>query len=108
MRVFLDAIGASELPDERVKAMEDAGVQVRWFNPLHPWQLEETNYRTHRKVIVIDGQLAFIGGAGLADHWRGDARNEFPRGLDALFCADGEVLGLPRSTRIGDSLQEVA
>ncbi|CAM5258594.1 PhnH OS=Stutzerimonas stutzeri OX=316 GN=phnH PE=4 SV=1 [Stutzerimonas stutzeri] len=36
------------------------------------------------------------------------ARNDFPRGLDALFCADGEVLGLPRSTRIGDSLQEVA
>ncbi|KIZ33596.1 MAG: phosphonate C-P lyase system protein PhnH [Pseudomonas sp. K35] len=35
-------------------------------------------------------------------------RNDFPRGLDALFCADGEVLGLPRSTRIGDSLQEVA
>lgn len=36
------------------------------------------------------------------------ARNDFPRGLDALFCADGEVLGLPRSTRISDSLQEVA
>lgn len=36
------------------------------------------------------------------------ARNDFPRGLDALFCADGEVLGLPRSTRIGDSLKEVA
>ncbi|WP_418643648.1 phosphonate C-P lyase system protein PhnH [Stutzerimonas kunmingensis] len=36
------------------------------------------------------------------------ARNDFPRGLDALFCAEGEVLGLPRSTRIGDSLQEVA
>ena len=36
------------------------------------------------------------------------ARNDFPRGLDALFCADGEVLGLPRSTCIGDSLQEVA
>lgn len=36
------------------------------------------------------------------------ARNDFPRGLDALFCSDGEVLGLPRSTRIGDSLQEVA
>ncbi|MBE7374484.1 phosphonate C-P lyase system protein PhnH [Pseudomonas lopnurensis] len=36
------------------------------------------------------------------------ARSDFPRGLDALFCADGEVLGLPRSTRIGDSLAEVA
>ncbi|HCG40698.1 MAG TPA: phosphonate C-P lyase system protein PhnH [Pseudomonas sp.] len=36
------------------------------------------------------------------------ARNDFPRGLDALFCAEGEVLGLPRSTRISDSLQEVA
>jgi cardiolipin synthase len=76
IRVVLDAIGASDLPDESVKQLEDAGVQIRWFNPLHPWQLEETNYRTHRKVLVIDGRLAFIGGVGLADHWRGDARNE--------------------------------
>jgi len=76
IRVVLDAIGASDLPEENVKQLEEAGVQIRWFNPLHPWQLEETNYRTHRKVIVIDGRLAFIGGVGLADHWRGDARNE--------------------------------
>jgi cardiolipin synthase len=76
VRVVLDSIGASDLPAESVRQLEDAGVQIRWFNPLHPWQLEETNYRTHRKVAVVDGSVAFIGGAGLADHWRGDARNE--------------------------------
>ena len=76
VRIVLDAIGASDLPGDRVTQLEDAGVQVRWFNPLHPWQFEETNYRTHRKVTVIDGNVAFIGGVGLADHWRGDARNE--------------------------------
>jgi cardiolipin synthase len=76
VRVVLDSIGASDLPSEHVKQLEDAGVQVRWFNPLHPWEFEETNYRTHRKVIVVDGTVAFIGGAGLADHWQGDARNE--------------------------------
>ena len=31
------------------------------------------NYRTHRKVLVVDGSVAFTGGLGLADHWIGDA-----------------------------------
>lgn len=74
VRVVIDAFGAGDLPGDYVTSLEDAGVQVRWFNPLHPWRLEESNYRTHRKVLVIDGEVAFTGGVGLADHWRGDAR----------------------------------
>jgi cardiolipin synthase len=75
VRVVIDAFGAADLPGDYVTSLEDAGVQVRWFNPLHPWRLEESNYRTHRKVLVVDGDVAFTGGVGLADHWRGDARN---------------------------------
>lgn len=33
------------------------------------------NYRTHRKVLVVDGTDAFTGGAGVADHWRGQAQD---------------------------------
>ncbi|WP_312941383.1 phosphonate C-P lyase system protein PhnH [Stutzerimonas balearica] len=44
-----------------------------------------------------------------AAFWPQRARHDIaPRGLDALFCADGEVLGLPRTTRIGPSLEAVA
>ncbi len=56
--------------------MKDAGVQVQWFRPLARFQAHKANHRTHRKVLVVDEQVAFTGGVGIADEWTGDARNE--------------------------------
>jgi cardiolipin synthase len=53
--------------------MQGAGVQIGWFNPVTDTKLEEVNYRTHRKILVVDGSVAFVGGIGQADHWLGDA-----------------------------------
>jgi cardiolipin synthase A/B len=75
VRVVLDAIGG-ELSAESEKRLTDAGVSVVTFNPVRPWTIEETNYRTHRKVLVVDGEVAFTGGIGLADHWLGNADAE--------------------------------
>jgi cardiolipin synthase len=75
VRLVLDAFG-SELSSETEQKLRDAGVGVVLFNPLRPWTIEETNYRTHRKVLVADGDVAFIGGIGLADHWKGNADAE--------------------------------
>jgi cardiolipin synthase len=74
VRVVLDGFGAS-LSDESEKKLTDAGVQVVWFNLVRPWSLEEANYRTHRKVLVVDGEIGFTGGLGLADHWQGHAQS---------------------------------
>ncbi len=74
VRIVLDAMGG-ELSRESQKQLTDAGVTLVWFNSLRPWTLEETNYRTHRKVLVVDGTIAFTGGVGLADHWLGDAED---------------------------------
>jgi cardiolipin synthase A/B len=75
VRVVLDAVGG-ELSRESADTLTRAGAHVRWFNPIRPWSIEETNYRTHRKVLVVDGQVAFTGGIGLADHWAGHAQDE--------------------------------
>jgi cardiolipin synthase len=75
VRIVLDAFGG-KLSDESQKQLTDAGATLVWFNPIRPWTLEETNYRTHRKVLVVDGSVAFTGGIGLADHWAGDAEDE--------------------------------
>jgi len=75
VRVVLDAIGG-ELSRESQQMLTDAGASVVTFNPVRPWTIEETNYRTHRKVLVVDGSVAFTGGIGLADHWLGDADAE--------------------------------
>ena len=37
------------------------------------YSLEEVNYRTHRKILVVDGETGFTGGVGVADHWLGNA-----------------------------------
>lgn len=75
VRIVLDAIGG-ELSRATQQKLADAGVSIVIFNPIRPWTLEETNYRTHRKVLVVDGEVAFTGGIGLADHWLGNADAE--------------------------------
>ena len=73
VRIVLDAFG-SALSDESQNRLKRAGVQIAWFNTVRPWTIEEANYRTHRKVLVVDGNVAFTGGLGLADHWLGHAQ----------------------------------
>ena len=75
VRIVLDGYGANDLPEASVQMLEAAGVRVVWFNRLRPWSVDRVNYRTHRKVLVVDGTVAFTGGVGLADHWRGTAQD---------------------------------
>ena len=74
VRVLLDAMGARSLDRELVHVIEDAGGQVAWFRPVGKAHWEATR-RTHRKVMICDEHVAFTGGVGIADEWRGDARN---------------------------------
>ncbi|MGH9222202.1 MAG: phospholipase D-like domain-containing protein [Vicinamibacterales bacterium] len=74
VRMILDPIG-SVLGSDNQERLKKAGVQLTWFNPLRFWALEETNYRTHRKTLVVDGEVAFTGGMGIADQWLGQAQD---------------------------------
>ncbi len=75
VRIVLDPVGSSlgSKSSDRLKA---AGAQLAWFNPLGFFSLEEVNYRTHRKTMVVDGAVAFTGGMGVADHWIGHAQDQ--------------------------------
>jgi len=74
--VLLDAWGAHRLDRALIDMMQDAGIRVRWFRPLHRLRPAKANHRTHRKVMVVDEATGFTGGVGIADEWNGDARNE--------------------------------
>ena len=76
VRVLLDAWGCASIEQSLVSEMENAGVRLRWFRPLHRLQPTKANHRTHRKVMIVDEATGFTGGVGIADEWRGDARNE--------------------------------
>jgi cardiolipin synthase len=75
VQIVVDAIGSSDMLPEHEKMLEDAGAQIGSFNPPSPWGFEEVNYRSHRKILVIDGEVAFTGGVGVADHWEGHSQD---------------------------------
>jgi cardiolipin synthase len=75
VRVLLDAWGAHPMDRALISEMETAGVAVRWFRPLSRFRIGTLNHRTHRKVLIIDESVAFTGGVGIADEWKGNARN---------------------------------
>jgi cardiolipin synthase len=72
--ILLDAVGSSDIGDDTLRTLEKGGCHVEWYNPLHWKTLGRLNNRTHRKSLIIDGEIAYTGGAGIADHWCGDAR----------------------------------
>jgi cardiolipin synthase len=76
VKLLLDAVGSTPIGAEILEILEAGGCQLAWFNPLRWWNINKLNNRTHRKSLVIDGTIAFTGGAGIADHWMGDAEDD--------------------------------
>ncbi len=73
VRFLVDAFGSS------ISGVEDelrkAGVHVRKYRPLRLFTIYKVGRRTHRKILVIDGRVAYTGGLGIDERWLGDARN---------------------------------
>jgi len=80
VRLLLDAIGSDRANRHFLQPLRDAGVQVAWFNPigLRRLRLRYVNFRTHRKIVVCDGQVGFTGGINVSD-----AHSHIQRGPDA-------------------------
>jgi cardiolipin synthase len=75
VRLVFDAFGA-KVSDEDVERLEKAGCRIGWFNKVRGKAIEEVNYRTHRKALIVDGEVAFVGGIGIADQWARDTEKE--------------------------------
>ena len=76
VNMVIDAVGANGISDEHVKRLQAAGCTLAKFNAPSWYSLEELNYRTHRKILVVDGQVAFTGGVGVDDQWKGNAQDK--------------------------------
>ena len=75
VKILLDAIDSSTIGDEILEILEKGQCQLAWYNPVRLYNLGRFNHRTHRKSLIIDGRIAFTGGAGIADHWMGNAQD---------------------------------
>ncbi len=74
--VLLDWVGSDKMDEALLQGMQDSGVRVRKYHPLHWYTLSRINQRTHRKLLVVDGRIGFTGGVGIADEWLGHAQDE--------------------------------
>jgi cardiolipin synthase len=89
---IVDSFGALKFKHPDRKRLRASGVQLKIFNQIYPWNCWTWNHRTHRKLLVIDGKLGFIGGICLADEWMGDA-TERDHWRDIEFRVEGPVVG---------------
>ncbi len=69
VRLIYDDVGSRAFSRGMRKKMRDSGVQVKVFNRLISWFTFAMNYRDHRKIIVIDGCIAYTGGSNIADEY---------------------------------------
>ena len=72
VQVLLDAFGSLGFSQEDSRRLVEGGVQLAFYNPLRVWKLKTNLFRTHRKLLVVDGELAYIGGAGISDDLNGE------------------------------------
>jgi cardiolipin synthase len=75
VNVLLDAFGTAKMEPRLIRELRDAGGTVTRFRPPKPYAVRRLNNRTHRKVLVADGEVGMIGGVGIAEEWTGDAHD---------------------------------
>ena len=73
--VLYDAWGSSWKRDY-VQRLRDGGVNIRKFRPVTITALNVINHRSHIRVVVVDGRVAWTGGFGIDDKWYGNGRTK--------------------------------
>ncbi len=69
VNVVLDAFGSAGVTRAFFRPLLDAGGKVHWYNSPAWYRMTRLDNRTHRELLIVDGQIGFIGGAGIADQW---------------------------------------
>ena len=96
VHVLLDWVGSAKVEDDYLLAMSKAGVKIEKFHPPHWSNLGRLNNRTHRKLLVVDGRVAFTGGVGIAQLWTGNAQDP-EHWRDSHYQIEGPVVAQMQS-----------
>jgi len=97
VRLLLDGFGSAELPGAVVDELRKVGVEVQWFRrEISPFTLRRSRMRRlrrmHRKLVVIDGKVAFVGGINITHDIPAVLNFDAPR-LDYAVRIQGELVG---------------
>jgi len=91
VRIVVDALGSFSTSKHYFKPLLDAGGKMEWYHPLRWNNWTRVNNRTHRELMVVDGEVGFIGGAGIDDQWLNGTRKQ-QRWRDTVFRVRGETV----------------
>jgi cardiolipin synthase A/B len=89
--IVVDAIGSLSLWGGPVRRLRKAGCRIESYQRIRWYSLHRLNNRTHRELLVVDGRVAFVGGAGLADWWAYPGRHTRPW-RDTMARIEGPVV----------------
>ncbi|HEP1492444.1 phospholipase D Active site motif family protein [Streptococcus pyogenes] len=91
VRVLFDGMNElSTLSSDYAKRLEQIGIKAKSFLPISPFISTYYNYRDHRKIVVIDGEVSFTGGINLADEYINEVER-FGHWKDAGLMLEGEA-----------------
>jgi cardiolipin synthase len=97
VRVLVDAVGSILLPDHFWEPLRKARGEVRWFNPI---ALNRVTIRNHRKLLLCDEGVAFIGGFNISSEYEGD-------GVNDGWCDVGLKIEGPLGARLEQSFDDM-
>ncbi len=97
VNVVLDALGSFSVGEHYFTTFKSAGGKLTWYNPARWNRLPRYDNRTHRELLIVDGKVGFIGGAGVADQWYKGADGK-PRWRDTVVKVVGPAVANLQAT----------
>jgi cardiolipin synthase len=76
VRIMMDAQGSKKIDSDTVERLREAGCKIKFFHKRSIYTIGVLNDRDHRKLCIIDGKEAFVGGHCIVDDWLGDAEDK--------------------------------
>jgi cardiolipin synthase len=89
--IVVDAIGSLSLRGRPVRRLRKAGCRIESYQQFRWYSIARLNNRTHRELLVVDGRVAFAGGAGIADWWAFGRKRQRPW-RDTMARIEGPVV----------------
>ena len=97
VNVVIDSLGSFSTREFYFRALIESGGRVERYHPFSLKSLLRMNNRTHRELLIVDGRVGFIGGAGIADQWR-YGRPKHRRWRDTMAKFQGDVVSSLQAT----------
>jgi cardiolipin synthase A/B len=91
VNLVLDGFGSMGTTKRYLAPLLEAGGKAGWYNGPRWHRLMHMDNRTHREMMIVDGRIGFIGGAGIADQWYSGAKGN-PRWRDSAVRIEGEAV----------------